>query len=406
MTRNLRHSPILIAGGGIGGLATALALARRGIASHVLESRSAFAVEGAGIQIGPNGTRILTELGIAEALSPHVARPGSIRVLDGETTRTIVELPLGPWIAARHGSPYWVAHRSDLHRALLTNAEASPLITITLNAEAYKLDRTDNGVAVEMRSSGSAPTTPALSGAEGCGFIAADGLWSDTRSTLFNAEPPRFDDRSAARAIVSTYDAPPDLRAETTFVWLAPGAHVVHYPVRGGRDIAVVVITTATEANRDWSQSVTAAWVLERTRTFNPLLNRLLEAAEGWRRWSLYTLPPPKRISDGPVALLGDAAHPILPFLAQGGVMALEDAAVIARELAASPGDVASAFARYQRARLSRIARVARASRRNGQIFHLGGGLAIARNTAMRVLGGASIMGAYEWLYGWHDAGQ
>lgn len=405
MTRNPRHGPILIAGGGIGGLATALALARRGIASHVLESRPAFAAEGAGIQIGPNGTRILTELGLAEALSPHVARPASIRVLAGETARSIVELPLGPWIAARHGSPYWVAHRSDLHRALLSNAEASPLITITLNAAACKLGRTANGVAVEMRSSGSAPTTPALSGAEGRGLIAADGLWSDFRSTMFDVAPPRFDNRSAARAIVSTCDAPPSLRAETTFVWLAPGAHVVHYPVRGGREIAVVVIATATEANRDWSQSLTAARVLDRTRTFNPQLNRLLEAAAGWRSWSLHTLPPPKRISDGLVALLGDAAHPILPFLAQGGVMALEDAAVIARELAASPGDVASAFARYQRARLSRIARVAHASRRNGQMFHLGGGLAIARNTAMRALGGASIMAAYDWLYGWQDAG-
>lgn len=387
-----RSDPILIAGGGIGGLAAALALARLGLASHVLESRADLDDEGAGIQVGPNGTRILAALDVADIIRPLAGAPDAIRVLDGASARLLAELPLGAAIAARHGAPYWVAHRSDLHAALLSRATAEPLIEISTGITVVRGTTDQHGVRADAESGLSY---------RGRALIAADGIWSRVRATSFDPTPPSFALRSAARTVIPRDRAPPGLDANATFAWLAPGAHFVHYPVRAGREIAVVVIVADATASRDWGAAALPDWVAERTAGFHASLRGLIGAAASWRKWSLHTLPAPTRVAAGPVALLGDAAHPVLPFLAQGAVMALEDAIVIAREAAATPDDMRAAFARYERARLPRVARVAAASRRNGEIYHLGGALAAARNGAMRALGGRRIIAGYDWLYGW-----
>lgn len=389
------ETPLLIVGGGIGGLAAALALARHGLSSSVLEQRATFSDEGAGIQIGPNGMRILDELGVADALRPLAGVPDAIRVLDGPTARPLAELPLGDAISSRHAAPYWVAHRSDLHAALLSRANTEPLVRVTTGATVLRVAIGAGEVTAET-SSGATHRGGAL--------IAADGLWSRIRDSVLDLAPPVFEGRSAARTVLPREAAPQALRHNATYAWLAPGAHVVHYPVRGGRDIAVVVIATERMASRDWSADVDPDWVTVRTADFHTSLRELLAAAKSWRKWSLYALPIPTRMTLGPIALLGDAAHPVLPFLAQGGVMAIEDAAVIAREIAATPEDAAAAFGRYERQRLRRVAQVAAASRRNGQIYHLGGALAVARNAAMTMLGGRRIIESYDWLYGWRDA--
>ena len=226
----------VIAGGGIGGLATALALARSGIASHVCERRAVFPEEGAGIQIGPNGARILRALGVADLLQDRVATPDALSVRDGATGRELTRLPLGAWIAERHGAPYWTAHRRDLHTALHLRAEAEPLITLETGVEILKFENSVGGI----RAIGAIGQvlTPSI-------LIAADGLWSALRDQIAGdgGASPVFVGKAAFRTVVGADRLPASLVANAVHIWLAPGAHAVHYPVNAGRDIALVVIS-------------------------------------------------------------------------------------------------------------------------------------------------------------------
>ena len=387
-----RPGPVLIAGGGIGGLAAAIALARRGIASHVLERRPAFHEEGAGIQIGPNGTRILRQLGIAEALRPHVGVPEALSVRDGTSGAELARLPLGRWMAMRHGAPYWVAHRRDLHSALLQAARSEPLVALSLGFDAAELASDTDGVAVAGHN-GDAWTGKAL--------IAADGIWSPIRSRYFDPRLPRFAGKSASRSVVPLTLLPSDFQAPHTVIWLFPDAHVVHYPVSAGTELAVVVVLDDSHDDAEWSAPVPPAWVQQNMPECAEPLRALILQAHTWKRWALHTLPVPAQWSRGRVALLGDAAHPVLPFLAQGGVLALEDAAVLADTLADHPQDIPAALLAYQRRRCARAMRVAKASRRNGRIYHLSGLAALARNLYLRSMPPQRLMASYDWLYGW-----
>jgi salicylate hydroxylase len=391
-SRKSSVEPVLIAGAGIGGLAAAIALARRGIASHVLERRPAFHEEGAGIQIGPNGTRILKHLRVADILRPRVGLPEAICVRDGLSGTELARLPLGRWIAARHGAPYWVAHRKDLHAALLQVARAEPLVALSMGFEVAEVATDGPHVAVAS-SNGQAWTGKAL--------IAADGLWSTVRTLLFATRPPRFAGKSAARSVLQLDALPPEFFKQETGIWLFRDAHVVHYPVSAGSELAVVVIVEDEHDDEEWSAPVHPAWVLQHLHQCAEPLADLLVEAKSWRRWALHTLPPLRSWSHGPVALLGDAAHPVLPFLSQGGVLALEDAVVLAEAMHKFPSDVPGSLSWYCHRRRARADRVAAASRRNGAIYHMSGALAGARNFAMRSVGPQRLMARYDWLYGW-----
>ncbi len=384
--------PILIAGGGIGGLATALALARAGIAAHVLESREAFAAEGAGIQIGPNGTHILQSLGLADALAPLVGVPDAIVVRDGKDGAELARLPLGRWIAERHGAPYWVVHRGDLHESLLSAARDQPRIMLSTGATVAEVAARDDAVAVASPS-GDTWTGRAL--------VGADGLWSSVRTHIAPGCMPQSTGRSAARSVIPLSDAPTPLRTADVGIWLFPDAHVVHYPVSGGTALAMVVIVDDEQGGEDWSAAVPPRWVEQRLPPCPQLLAELVAAAPAWRRWALNTLPPLPTWSRGPVTLLGDAAHAIVPFLAQGGVLALEDAVMLADSLRQNTRDAAGAFGAYERRRGARALRVARASLQNGRIYHLSGALARARNLVLRHAAPERLMARYDWLYGW-----
>jgi salicylate hydroxylase len=384
---------VLIVGGGIAGLAAALALARSGIASHVLEQRPEPAEEGAGIQIGPNGTRILAALGVASILAPHVGIPTAIAVHDGLTGRELARLPLGKWIVERHGAPYWVAHRGDLHAALLERANAEPLVRITMNFP----------VANSTESNGdTAALTKDKRRATGIALIGADGLWSRVRAEHFDTSLAQSIGRSAARAILPANDIPDAFRESVTGVWMAPDAHIVHYPVRANSEIAIVVIYSNKQTNLDWGTSVPPVVVRDQVARFAEPIRGLIRGICRWRQWSLFSRRALHHWTKGRIALMGDAAHPVLPYLAQGAVLALEDAETLAAKLALDPNDLVAALRSYEGSRRRRTMRVAAASRRNGQLYHLSGTLAVVRDTALRMLPGDWLMASYDWLYDWH----
>lgn len=383
---------LLISGAGIAGLATALALAQRGYASDILEARAEPSEAGAGIQIGPNGVRCLEALGINDRLRPLIHAPDGISVRSGVSGALITEIPLGRWIAERHGQPYWTAHRQDLHRALLDAALVESRITITWSQSPDTITPTAEGVTVTAADGRSWQAD---------GLVGADGIWSAVRAYLSPVNPLRFVGKSAARTVIPADVFPDDVETCSVGLWLAAGAHLVHYPIRGGREIAVVLITDDASADRDWVREVPAVAIETAGRDLAPAARAVLAVGRDWRRWSLAEGQGLARWSRGRVTLAGDAAHPVLPFLAQGAVMALEDALVLAECVAATGEDIATAFEAYERARIARTVRVAAAARRNGQIYHLAGLAAAIRDVGMRTFGGRRLIADYDWLYGW-----
>jgi salicylate hydroxylase len=383
---------VAIAGGGIGGLATAIALAKHGIPSRVFERRAAFPEEGAGIQIGPNGTRILEGLGVADLLRDQAATPDALSVRDGATGRELTRLPLGSWIAGRHASPYWTAHRKDLHVALRQRADADPLITLTTGVEIVSV--IDEGAEIRAVAATGETFNASL-------LVAADGIWSKLRKHVAADTTPRPTGKIALRSVTLADALPAGLRRNAVHIWLAPGGHVVHYPVNHGRDIALVVIADDPAHDVEWDLPASGQAAQQKVRSFAEPVHSLVEKAAPWRHWALHSLPELNSWSAGRTVLLGDAAHPVLPFLAQGAVLALEDATTLAACVARHNNDIAMALRSYEQTRRPRARRVAQASARNGRIYHMAGINAVARNTALRMTPPNRVMAGFDWLYGW-----
>lgn len=383
--------PVLIAGGGIGGLTLAIALARNGLACRVLERRSDLVEAGAGIQLGPNAVGVLARLGVAQRLQKPAAAPENLRVYHGGSGRLLTELPLGGWIESRHGHPYWVVHRRDLHAALLETAKSQPEMEIVTGCELVSFQQSERRV-VAHAADGSLHEAKML--------VGADGIRSTVRRQLWPEAHLEYAGKTAARAVVGRNAAPAPFSDMATGVWLARGGHVVHYPVRGGSEIALVVILDEGWPGEGWGLPVDRDGLLARLKFFSGSLVTFLSQADDWRRWPLYDTRPLDRWSVGHVTLLGDAAHPVLPFLAQGGALAIEDAETLALALRTRQ-DPASAIAHYERVRRPRATRVQRASRRNGLIYHLPLPASLARDLTLGASPPHRIMALYDWIYGW-----
>ena len=382
---------VLIAGGGIGGLAASIALARRGIESEVLE-RSRFSEEtGAGIQLGPNATRALAALGVLEAIGARAFKPDAIAIYDGLTGRKLSSLPLGKSVEDRYGAPYLTLHRADLHAGLRAAAEKLVPVTLRPGFEVSAVDT--QGADVLVRG---------IDGSEanGAALVGADGLWSAVRPLIAPAASLRFTGATAWRTLLPREDLPAPFNASEVGLWLGPRAHLVHYPVRGGADLNVVAVTEGGAALQGWNQTSSAETMLAGFTGWNKDSRSLLQRAAVWRSWSLYGLTGLRRFSEGRIALLGDAAHPVLPYLAQGAALAIEDAVALAEAVAASPGDPAQAFRRYAERRRARASGVQRLSRRLGRIYHFGGLFRLARNLVLERRSGTAALADLDWLYG------
>ncbi len=391
--RATASSRILIAGAGIAGLSAALALARTGRPVSVLEKRARSTEEGAGIQIGPNGTKILQSLGLAPHLAEKIAVPGGIRVMDGLTGARLTEFPLGGEIERRHGAPYWVLHRADLHMALRAAVAAEPDVELVDAAE-----------VVDATSNGESATAVLANGQvlEGACLIGADGLWSALRTRALHGAPLAFTGKCALRTVVPAQAAPSGISRKDTTIWLRPKAHVVHYPVRGGADLAIVAIFDDADLGESWGRDAAPSLIATQAQNFPAPLRDLLHQPALWRQWSLYAPTAPMRWVANRIALIGDAAHPALPFLAQGGVMAMEDAAVLAAVLKGCGDDeIPARLAAFERIRHPRTTRVMEASIRNGRAYHLDGGMRLARNAVLSATPPHLFMRQYDWLYGW-----
>jgi len=373
---------LAIAGGGIGGLAAALACARAGCDVHVIEQSDVFSAVGAGIQLGPNVTRILERWSLGETLHRWAARPDSLIVRDAGNGRELARLAFDARFTERYGAPYLTLHRADLQQLLLDAARSAG---ITL----------DTGVRFALEDSVNVNADA---------LVVADGVWSSLRELVVKDGPARDTDHVAFRAIAIQSSLPQLLRSTSVTLWLGPHMHVVSYPVRGGDQLNVVALVESPvhPAINGWDSPGAESDLTRALAHACRELHQLAEAMPGWGVWALHDRPPvssAREMARGRVALLGDAAHPMLPYLAQGAGMAIEDADVLASVLAgAGVATVASAFERYAGARWRRCAQVQSRARRNAAVFHASGAMQFARDAALRVFGERLL--DQPWLYG------
>ena len=396
---------VLVAGGGIGGIAAALGAARAGWDVRLYERAAAFSEVGAGVQIGPNVVRRLQAWGLQQPLQAVAAFPGRLQVRSAISGRELGVLPLGATAVARYGAAYATIHRADLHGLLLHGLTQQTGAELHLE---HTIDRfADTGDVVTVRTSRGKEV-------EGDALIGADGLWSRTRTQLLGDAPPRVTGHLAYRALVPQQALPEALRTDQVTAWLGPRLHVVQYPVRRGelQNMVVIVQGPAPQDLENWDHAANAAdldHALQGTCTalqdavrgvVDAGVGAGADAGPGWRLWPLCDRPPVRNAGEmarGLVALLGDAAHPMRPYLAQGAGMAIEDAAELQRALAMHDLDVPLRLTRYALNRWQRNARVQARSVRNGRIFHATGPVRWGRDWSLRLLGQRLL--DVPWLY-------
>lgn len=388
---------IIVAGAGIGGLTAALALTRKGLRVIICEQSPELSETGAGLQLSPNAARLLIELGLGDKLQPHVVVPERLAIHRARSGDEIAHMSLGGEIAARYGAPYWIVHRADLQAVLRDAALANPDIVLQLGARVHDFATHQNGVTVQVRRGDQVNDERAVA------LIGADGLWSMTRRILGDASKPRFSGRTAWRATVPVSAMPEAFRGPAVHLWLGRSGHLVHYPVRAGNLVNIVAITGDNWQGEGWSVPGTPKDLLKRfgKLSWGDVARSVLQTPESWLKWALFDRPPLQRWGQGNVTLLGDAAHPMFPFLAQGAAMAIEDAMVLADCLADKPENILEGLRDYEASRRGRTTRVQRAARFTGEMYQLDGPLAFARNVVLHRMGSENLRTRYDWLYDW-----
>ena len=381
----------LVIGGGIGGLATALALAQKGFSSRLLEQAPEFGEIGAGIQLGPNVFRMFEKLGITEDVRQLAVFPEMLMMRDSITGEEVTRIVLGEEFLARFKYPYAVIHRADLHRALLAACRRVPdLIT---------LETSQKMVAFEDKGDRVVVSTERGDTYEGAALIGADGLWSTVRETIVGDGKPIRCGHITYRAVLPTSEVPEDLRWWSMVIWAGEKTHLVQYPLRGGELFNLVAVFHSNKFSEGWDSYGDPEELHERFAQTCAPVRTLLGKIENWRMWVLADRVPIRDWSKGLVTLLGDAAHPMLQYLAQGACMAIEDAVCLASKLERSQGDYAAAFLAYQQERYLRTARVQLTARLYGEAYHAAGAVRDLRNAVLAARTQEQAFEAMAWLY-------
>ncbi len=392
---------VVVAGAGIGGLTASLALAAQGFRVVVLEKAERLEETGAGLQISPNASRVLVELGLKPRLMGRAVTPEAISIMSARSGGEIARLPLGEAAAFRSGAPYWVVHRAHLQAALQAHVNDNPDIDLRLGAQFEDVTAHAKGLTVVQRRGTTRHQELAMA------LIGADGIWSTVRNHLFPDVQPQFSGLIAWRGTLDATQLPREYTSPRVQLWMGSDVHLVAYPISGGRQINIVAVVPGTWNRPGWSapgdpNEIKSAFA---SSHWPATARMMIGAIDGWRKWALFTIPEGIDWTEGSIALLGDAAHAMLPFAAQGAGMAIEDATVLARCLGGGAGQavtgIPAALKHYARLRRARVARIQRAARRNGKIYHLAGPAAFARDLMIRTLGPQRMLARQDWIYDW-----
>ena len=376
----MADSPFLIAGGGIAGLAAGLGLARIGRPSHIFEKAPSFDEIGAGLQLGPNAVRALQYLGAWDAVVPYCVAPAEIHLRDGLSGNILQRLPLGEEFEKQFGAPYRVAHRADLHNALLESVRSEPDIKLQTNAEVEKVSLAETTLSLKSGK----PFA-------GQAIIAADGVHSAIRNLITGQPGKKQNLHTLHRGLVPVGAIPATANAEVVTLWLYPGGHVVHYCVSNGKHFNIVAAVEDSEI------ALGGAF-----RNACKPLAEILAAKINWSKWPALDIAPTRIWSRNRTVLIGDAAHASLPYLAQGAAMALEDACVLSNAIQ-NATELESAFRDFTNSRFKRTSAIQKKSRQLGRIYHAKGILRQARNAALKATPGHSFTKQMSWIYSWQQ---
>ena len=396
MTSSSTSLPVIVAGGGIGGLAAALALVRQGFEVTVLEQAAEIGEIGAGIQLGPNAFHAFDALGVGDKTRSRSVFTDYMVMHDALDEYQVGKIPTGEAFRQRFGNPYAVIHRVDIHKSLLEGAVETGRVKFVTSTRVVRIEQTDTTVTA-IDQHGNAHTGVAL--------IGADGGKSVVRQQYVN-DPPRVTGHVVYRAVVEKEDFPENLRWNAASIWVGPNCHLVHYPLRGGEQYNVVV-TFHSRDKEEWG--VTDGSKEEVQSYFQgicPKARQLIDLPKSWKRWATADREPIANWVHGRATILGDAAHPTTQYLAQGACMALEDAVTLGESLRVTKTEAGhdweKALALYQRSRVARTARIVLSAREMGRIYHAKGVERLVRNDLWRGRSTERFYDAVEWLYGWN----
>jgi 3-hydroxybenzoate 6-monooxygenase len=392
MNGNPNNLPVLVAGGGIGGIAASLALVRRGFLVKVLEQAPQLGEIGAGLQVGPNGFAAFDALGIGEFARARAVYTDEMVMLDALDEYEVGRIPTTEAFIKRFGNPYAVIHRADVHKSLLEGAQITKRIEVATSTQVQRVEQDDDGVTVFDAKGGQH---------RGIAVIGADGVKSAVRRQ-YVGDDARVSGHVVYRAVVEKKDFPADLCWNAASIWVGPNCHLVHYPLRGGEQYNVVVTFHSNE-KEEWSVRVGSR---EEVQSYFEGIcakaRQLIDLPKDWSRWATADREPIAQWNFGRVTLLGDAAHATLQYLAQGACMALEDAVTLGEAMRAHGNDFAKAFDLYQRSRVTRTARIVLSAREMGRIFHAKGVERLVRNELWKGRSPERFYDAMEWLFGWN----